>query len=367
MRVFLFARGGAFPSCYNSCLTRDPLLRHAGGVKLQAAPIRPPQLQTLSRPKAPAPKSDLPEDIGISAEYIQARESTEEEPDDHKGIVYEPTQQGEIRVLKLSGQTKPELPADIPDSAVNADGRVVIYVDGIHQEISEQQRQIRCFFQGQASTGADVGQSVIGIHEGAGKSGFHDGVRIGKALGMLKLVQNRVIPLDWASKKIYKIDPAIKSVHDEVKQSLLAGRKVQIITHSGGGAETATALTLLAREGMKQAISDNVRVLSMASAASHKDFTKAGVKAENIYYTGSEKDPVYSIFRHYLGPLSIGSAVGFAVDTARYLYEVIKGKDIPVIYHYHSPDYIFDRNMVNGSQRIQKFLNGAPGGKFPLP
>lgn len=329
-------------------------------MKLQA-PSHPPQLRTFSKPK-----SDIPQDIGISADYIQARESTEEEPDDHKGIVYEHTQQGQINILKLSGQTVPELPADIPESAVK-DGRVVIYVDGIHQEISEQKRQIRSFFHGQASTGANVGQSVIGIHEGAGKSGFHDGVRIGKALGMLKLLQNRVIPLGWASKQIYKIDPAIKSVHDEVKQSLLAGRKVQLITHSGGGAETATALTLLAREGMKQEISDNVRVLSMASAAAHKDFTKAGVKAENIYYTGSVNDPVYSIFRNYLGPLSIGSAVGFAVDTAHYLYEMIKGKDNPVIYHYHSPDYIFDRNMADGSQRIQKFLNGGPGGKFPLP
>lgn len=332
------------------------------GVKIQA-PIRPPQAQF----KLPALKSDLPQDIGISADYIQARESTEEEPDDHKGIVYEHTKRGEVNILKLSGQTLPELPADIPASALNADGRVVIYVDGIHQEISEQKRQIRSFFQGGASTGADVAQSVIGIHEGAGKSGLHDGVRIGKALGLLKLVQNRVIPLAWASKQIYKIDPAIKSVHDEVKQSLLAGRKVQLITHSGGGAETATALTLLAREGMQQEISDNVRVLSMASAASHQDFSKAGVKAENIYYTGSENDPVYSIFRHYLGPLSPLSAVGFAVDTARYLYEMIKGKDIPVVYHYHSPDYIFDRNVVEGSQRIQKFLNGGPGGKFPLP
>lgn len=336
---------------------------HAMGVKLQA-----PAPQLFARPKAPAPvKSDLPQDIGLSADYVQARESTEEEPIDHRGIVYEQTRNGEINVLKLSGQTKPELPADIPASAVNADGRVVIYVDGIHQEITEQHRQIRSFFHGQVPSGADVEQNVIGIHEGAGKSGFHDGVRIGKALFMLKLLQNRVIPLEWASKQIYKIDPAIKAVHDEVKQSLLAGRKVQLITHSGGGAETATALTLLARQGMKQEITDNVRVLSMASAAAHKDFTKAGVKAENIYYTGSENDPVYSIFRHYLGPLSIGSAVGFAVDSARYLYDIIKGKDTPVVYHYHSPDYIFDRNVVDGSQRIQKFLNGGPGGKFPLP
>ncbi|MBS2037521.1 hypothetical protein JST97_21205 [bacterium] len=311
--------------------------------------------------------NDLPEDIGISADYIQARETTQQEPGDLKGIVYEHTQKGEFNVLKLSGQTQPFLPADIPASALNADNRVVIYVDGIHQELSEQKRQIRSFMQGQASTGADVDQSVIGIHEGAGKSGLHDGVRIGKALFMLKLVQNHLVPLEWASKQIYKIDPAIKSVHDEVKQSLLAGRKVQLITHSGGGAETATALQLLAREGMKDEIGENVRVLSMASAAAHKDFIRAGVKPDNLFYTGSKNDPVYSIFRHYLSPFNIISGVSFAIDAAKYGYQVLKGKDIPVVYHYHSPDYIFDRNMSEGSQRIQKFLNGGAGGKFPLP
>ncbi len=336
------------------------------GVKLQA-PQRALTPRLLSKPPTPTPPSDLPEDIGISVDYVQAQETTQQEPPHLKGIVYEQTPQGDVNVLRLSGETKPELPADIPESAVNADGRVVIYVDGIHQEWPEQQRQIRCFFHGQAGSGADVGQSVIGIHEGAGKSGVHDAARIGKALVMLKLVQNRVVPLEWASKKLFKIDPAIKSVHDQVKQSLLAGRKVQLVTHSGGGAETAAALTLLSRQGMKQQVSDNVRVLSMASAAAHKDFTKAGVKAENIFYTGSKSDPVYSVFRNYLGPLSPFSAVGFAVDTTRYLYQMLKGKNINVVRHYHSPDYIFHHNMVDGSQRIQKYLNGDPGGKFPLP
>ena len=332
-------------------------------MKVQTQPTLPRPRTTVSK----TPNGDLPQDIAISSDYIQARESTEEEPIHLKGVVYEHTTKNEINVLKYSGQTVGELPADIPESALNKDGRVVIYVDGIHQEITEQHRQIRSFFQGQASTGANVDQSVIGIHEGAGKSGLHDGIRIGKALGMLKLVQNHLVPLEWASRQIYKIDPAIKSVHDEVKQSLLAGRNVQLITHSGGGAETATALTLLAREGMKDQISEKVRILSMASAAAHKDFTKAGVKAENIFYTGSNNDPVYSIFRHYLGPVNVISAVGFAMEACRYGYEMLKGKNEQVIFHYHSPDYIFDRNMTAEGQKIQKFLNGGPGGKFPLP
>ena len=277
------------------------------------------------------------------------------------------TPAGDTTVLKTSGQTIPELPADIPASAVNRDGRVVIYVDGIHQELPEQKRQIKYFLHGQGTGGANVGQSVVGIHEGAGKSGFRDGLRIAKVLGMLKLVQNRVVPLEWASKQIYKIDPAIKSVHDEVKQSLLAGRKVQLVCHSGGGAETATALTLLAREGMQGEIADNVRLLSTASAAAHKDFTKAGLKAENILYTGSKNDPVYYMFRHYLGPLSIPSAVGFVADVARYMYHLVTDETQETAYHFHSPDYIFAQNAQTDNRLIQKFLDGGPGGKYPLP
>ncbi|MBT9586459.1 hypothetical protein IV102_24155 [bacterium] len=324
-------------------------------MKIQTAP------QPLPPPKR---KMDVPEDISL--EYIDARESAQEEPPNLKGVVYEQTTTGDITILKHSGQTTGELPADIPESAVK-DGRVVIYVDGIHQEMSEQNRQIKYFLHGFATAGADVNQSVIGIHEGAGKSGFRDGVRIAKVLSMLKLVQHGVVPLEWASKKIYTIDPAIKSVHDEVKQSLLAGRKVQLMTHSGGGAETATALTLLAREGMREQIQENVRVLSLASAAAHKDFVKAGVKKESLYYTGSQNDPVHYLFRHYLSPCDIPSAIGFAADVVRYGYHLLTDKTQQTAYHYHSPDYIFAASVDDQGQRIQRFLDGGPGGNFPLP
>ena len=322
------------------------------------------RMKIQSAPR-PIKRPDVPQDISL--EYAHARETTEEEIPSLQGVLYEQGPQGDVSILKYSGETTSELPPDIPASAVNQNGRAMIYVDGIHQEITEQQRQIKYFLHGYAPSGADVDQNVIAIHEGAGKSGFRDGLRIGKVLGMLKLVQSGLVPLQWASKRIYHIDPAIKTVHDEVRQSLLAGRKVQLMTHSGGGAETATALTLLAREGMGREIENNVRVLSLASVAAHKDFVKAGVQEKNLYYTGSKNDPVYSVFRHYLSPCAIPSAVGFAAEAARYLYHLVAyDKAQETAYHYHSPDYIFASNVTDQGQPIQAFLDGGPGGRHPL-
>lgn len=322
--------------------------------------------RTFSRPTPPPrppARTDSPEEISL--DYIEARETTRQEPPNLRGIVYSQSADGSVTVLKQSGETSDSLPPDIPESAVK-DGRVFLYVDGIHQELKEQHRQIRYFLHKQAQTGVDVGQDVIGIHEGAGRSGFRDGVRIAKVLSLLKLVQTHMVPLEWAAKKIYTIDPAVKSVHDEVKQSLLAGRKVQLMTHSGGGAETATALTLLAREGMKDEIRDNVRVLSLASAAAARDFTGSGVKPENLYYTGSRNDPVHYLFRNYIHPLAPLDGLCFAASAVRYLAGWTHKKD-PNGLPYHAPDYIFAKNMTEDGQRIGKFLEGGPGGVYVLP
>lgn len=327
-------------------------------MKVQEAPRPLLQQKPPSLREAPTPEE-------ISLDYVDARESTLEEPPHLKGVVYQQSPNGTVTILKTSGQTAETLPPDIPESAVK-DGRVFLYVDGIHQEMSEQNRQIRYFLHKQAATGVDVGQDVIGIHEGAGPSGFQDGIRIGKVLSMLKLVQTGLVPLEWAKKKLYKIDPAIKSVHDQVKQSLLAGRKVQLMTHSGGGAETATALTLLAKAGMREQIRDNVRLLSLASAAALEDFVGAGLKPENIYYTGSKNDPVHYLFRNYLHPLAPLSGLCFAANVVRYAVGWGTKKD-PNGLSYHAPDYIFAKNMVGEQQRIARFLEGGSGGVHVLP
>lgn len=326
-----------------------------------AAPASPPPVAP-SKPR----NASQPDEIPSGAwQYVDAFESATQEPPELKGVVYRQEASGTVEILKWSGETKPEPPPDIPADAVK-NGRVVIYVDGIHQMWGEQQRQINHLLHGSSGHGANVDQPVIGIHEGAGKSGFRDGVRIAKAMVMTKLVQAGVVPLKWAQKKLYKIDPAIKAVHDQLSQSLQEGRQVQLMTHSGGGQETAAALALLAREGYKKQISENVRVLSLASAAAKQDFTKSGVKQENLYYTGSKKDPVYSIFRHHLHLTTLPINIPFWYDVARYLTSLPFQQ--PGALAVHSPDYIFAKNVnEEGRQRIDKFLAGGPGGAYPLP
>src|SRR5690606_7867470 len=95
--------------------------------------------------------------------------------------------------------------------------------------------------------------------------------------------------------------------HDMVRQCLQVGRQVTLMTHSGGGAQTALALSLLAREEdgrFRSEITAKVRVLSTASAASRQDFEEAGVAPANLLYTGSRKDAVYRIFRHHIHPFA---------------------------------------------------------------
>lgn len=326
--------------------------------------ITAPALKVAPPPQRPG-QPDQNEIPSGAWDYVDAFESATEEPPELKGVVYRQEADKTVEVLKFSGETTPELPPDIPADAVK-NNRAVIYVDGIHQMWGEQQRQIHQFLHGHNRNGANVEQSVIGIHEGAGKSGFRDGVRIAKAMVMTKLVQSGLVPLKWAQKKLYKIDPAIKAVHDQLTQSLKAGRQVQLMTHSGGGQETVAALALLAREGKKKQVAENVRVLSLASAASARDFTKSGIKPENLYYTGSKKDPVYSIFRHHLHLITLPVHIPFWIDVAKYLFSLPFQE--PGALAVHSPDYIFAKNMNDeGRQRIQKFLDGGPGGTYPLP
>lgn len=333
-------------------------------MKILSLPWNRPQ----TPPVEPVPP-DVPDPEGANVvpegadDFVSAMTEAREEPLPLRGVVFQQSPGQRIRVLRNSGETKDTLPADIPASAVK-NNRVVIYSDGIHHELPEEERHIEMFLQGASPEGANVLQDVIGIHEGAGKSTFHDSMRIGKVLGLRKLLESGLVSPQWASKKLFAIDPAVKSVHDEVKQSLLAGRKVQLMAHSGGGAETAAALTLLKREGMGDQIRDNVRLLSIAPAASYKDLVQSGVKEENLYYTGSKHDPVYSVFHHHLGALSVGSDIGFGVAAGKFLVSMLH-KD-PNRMVYHSPDYIFAHNMDENGQRIQRFLDGGPGGYYEL-
>lgn len=325
----------------------------------------------ITHPAGHRPSSEFPQIPNDAWDYVDAREKAEEEPGLLKGVVFLQDVDKSMRVLKFSGQTRPEVPpgavSDIPPEAVRFN-RVVISVDGISQMWDEHQRQIhRYLHRGgpPGGVGADVAQPVIGIHQGSGKSSVADVIRIGKDLALLKGLQAGIIPTAWARERASVVDPAVKSLHDMVQQALHDGLDVQIVNHSGGGQETALALTLLKKEGWEQQIREHVRVLAMAPACSFQDLEMSGVKKENIFYTASQNDPVWRMFHHHVhtNPLKLPLNVLPIYEGIKYLV-TMRREHLAV----HSPDYIFRCNMKpDGKQRIQEFLTGSDGGTYVLP
>lgn len=225
------------------------------------------------------------------------------------------------------------------------------FVDGICTPWNRQQQMISKFLQGGDPDGARVEGDVRGIQQGGEKSFVKESLKVGKVLVHLKLAQAG-IPMKWLSKRIYRCDPAVRSVHDELQVALQSGQKFTVMTHSGGGAETAAALAILGSEGYQQQISQQARVLSLASACSPKDFGLAGVKEENLYYTGSNQDPVHKAFREHLTFHNLPFKKALWVN----LYKAAKTTEQKS----HEIAYLFAANKGPGG--IADFLKGAAGG-----
>lgn len=352
--------------------TQEPPRPKASSPAEVATPACVPSSEGSAAASSPAaiPSGKVPSAVKEGADRYQKSFllSPRECPDLH-GIVYQQYEDGRVVVLKRAWETTPDIPASGPDIPADAvrDNRVFIYVDGIHQTMADQQDQIHRLFQAPRTDpkhGTSIDQPAIGIHEAAGPNAGIDGARIALDLSWLKALQGGYLPTSWVRKASFITDAAVKSVHNEVRQSLAAGRDVQIALHSGGGAETALALNLLAKEDggrWKNAISEHVRILALAPAAAFEDFEMAGVKTENIYYTASKEDPVYRLAHKYVEPWQM--VVLMARSAAVGIDVLFNRESIP----YHSPDYIFWRNVApDGTQPIQSYLDGGPGGEHIL-
>ncbi len=251
------------------------------------------------------------------------------------GAVYVQSPQGDV-AMKRS--------LDLPREAV-VDNRVVIYLDGIHQSIGEQQRQIRELFSG-------MDRPVVGIHEGSGKTILHDSHRQASNLLALKSIQTGALSAQTLRSRIFSNDPAVKSVYNLLRQGMDSGTDITLVTHSGGGIEGALALHMLREKGYEAKIGQHVRILSLASGVAPEDFTGAGIKNENLFYTGSKADLAFQLARHFL-PVAVPGALGGAVSwmMERPREEVLA----------HSPDYLFQEN---GQAVLEGFMQGKTPGKF---
>lgn len=251
---------------------------------------------------------------------------------------------GAIYVQTPEGDIEHKRERSVPPEAIR-DNRVVIYLDGIHQSIGEQQRQIRELMSG-------MGRPIVGVHEGSGQTILHDSHRQARNLLALKTIQSGAMTAEELRSRIFGNDPAVKSAFNLLKSGMDAGTDITLVTHSGGGIEGALALAMLHERGYGPEISQRLRVLSLASGVAPDDFTKMGVKPENLYYTGSKADLAFQLARNFL-PVAIPGALGGALSWAveRPHEEVLA----------HSPDYLF---QANGQAELESFMTGKTPGKF---
>ena len=288
----------------------------------------------------------------------------DEEPPNLRGLLFMQNKDATVEVLRYSGESDPDTPPDIPNEAVTKHG-VFISVDGIGQDWNTHRTQIRDWFHGGEEFGVELPGPVVGIHEGEGKSTVHDVVRVLKNTAYIKALQSDRFDLSTVRDKAYKNDPSVKTIYDQLQQSLKVGRQVTFMTHSGGASQVALALALAAVEGgedTRAAIAEEVRFLGTAPAGHRNDVEWAGVKPENVMITGSQRDPVYRFFRnhlHHAHPSTffkflfdgVGAAVKFAFQPGPY----------------HQGEYIFAHNQTEGGHKIADFLEGGVGKDSPLP
>lgn len=339
----------------------DPSTRSAEGAPPRhdppTAPVEPADPSTPDGTPVPPPPSPPPAP----------------DPPAFRGVVYTRYPSGQLDFVAWSGATSPDVGPDgqsiIPADAV-ANNRVMMYVDGIRQSLPHQIGTVRDLLQAPElpdDYGVSVRQAVIGVHQGVGSNLFSDVKRILGDFSLLKALQASFLGVKRCAATAAKWDPSVKAVHDLVRQSLQVGRNVTIGAFSGGGTQVALALTLLSREEggrYRQQVNDRVRILALTPGASSRDFVKAGVKAENIEYVAGKTDPVYQLFRTYVGAdAGLGNLVGFA----RGAVAVARMAKNPANVQ-HDAYYLFEHSRTpEGAEPIQAFIDGGAGADLIIP
>lgn len=292
------------------------------------------------------------------------------EPATMRGEVYVHYGHGHVRTLALSGQTT-ATPAPgqgplVPDSLA-PHNRVVIYVDGIQQSRRDESAEIAKHLQSSSGVGCDMGQPVIAVHEGKTPSPLGDVWRITKDVFTLKQAQ-----LPWANAarlltRCAKFDPAVKAVHDLVRQSLDARRDVVLTAFSGGGEEVALALQLLSREdkgATRKLIAEHVRVLGLSPAASREDFLLSGLRPENLLVAASRKDPLRRFSSHFVHPLNMFANIPAIAGGLSAVAHLLSHTDM----RSHNTQYILAKTITpDGKKPVEAFLNGGMGGEILVP
>jgi hypothetical protein len=286
-----------------------------------------------------------------------------QEPPELRGALFQQEPDGTVKILRTSGQTSPISPPDIGDDAA-VGGEVFISVNGIDQDWAGHRQQIKDWYHGGFSTGANWSRPIIGIHEGDRK-GVSDQVRILKNTLLLKTLQAGLASVERVRKAAYANDPSVKTIYDQLRQSLAVGRQVTLMAHSGGGSQVALAMSLLAQEqdGLWEgAIGSQVRVMATAATATRDDLRQAGLLDKNMFMTYSKRDSVPGFYRT---PTDLRRPSSLLRAGVRGLSLFAREKMRPG--PWHQGHYIFGQNMTPDGSRIVQFLEGGRGGIHPVP
>ncbi|HEY3997744.1 MAG TPA: hypothetical protein VGO93_02685 [Candidatus Xenobia bacterium] len=276
----------------------------------------------------------------------------EADPAELRGTLYAIQPNGsDATVLKHNGETRPD-GHDIPDDAV-VNHRVILLTEGIGDDIQDYTRLMRGLMQSTDQPfDINVHQPLLSIHEGTSAKGDKDVERIAHDILLVKRLErgDRVDPAH-----AFKVDPAVQTIVNVVRQGLDAGHDMLLVPHSGGGPENALALHLLAQEGYKDAIGQHVRVLSLAGVLTPTDYHQAGVKPGHVYYTADHRDAIGGLGTIYIDPDKPDSIIHAAEEMKK------NAHNHPT---YHNNDDNFRDNTKNGHNQIVDFINGGPGGTY---
>lgn len=254
----------------------------------------------------------------------------------------------DYQVLASSGQTSPD-GNDIPAEAIQ-DGRVILGFEGIDGTQESYVRSWNKLFNSDEAA-IPLNQPMLFIHEGHRPTRIDDIQRVLHDISVTKRVQaGEEVDLQAA----FEADPAVETGYNVMKQALDQDLDLLVFAHSGGGAESVEALTLLSSQGYRDEIHDHVKIVLLAGASPAEDAVKAGVQPDNALYLGMKADLVAQLGHVYI---DAHNPLGGLMDLVQNLRETSDFTLGPM----HSPDAAI---VPNNLQHLQDFFYRGVGGTY---
>jgi len=249
------------------------------------------------------------------------------------------------KALDESGQTSAN-GNNIPADAVK-NKNVVVLFQGINGSNSSYTNTFGKYMDN-SNDKVDLNQPILSIHEGDRPTVADEVGTVVKDWTHMKSVEGGG---DADLQQAFKADPAVQTGYNVLAQALNAGDHVTVLAHSGGGAESAEALNLLASQGYGDKIKQDVKYVSFAGAASRQDAIDAGVNPNQALYLGTTQDAVAQFGHTYVNP---SNPIGGGIDLVKSLSNATDWN----LGRAHSPTTI----IPGGINHLEDVIDNGQGG-----